>query len=49
MPTGRTQTLRAHDDAPFDGYLAGDSRTKRPALMMFSPIFGVDEDIKTLA
>jgi carboxymethylenebutenolidase len=49
MASGRTQTLRAHDDTPFDVYLSGNISGARPALMMFSPIFGVDEDIKALA
>jgi carboxymethylenebutenolidase len=49
MTSGRTQTLRARDGTPFDVYLSGNNSGAGPALMMFSPIFGVDEDIKALA
>ena len=42
-------TLRADDGTPFQVYVAGDTPPRRPAVIMFPPIFGVDEDAKVIA
>ncbi len=46
---GSNVTIRADDGAPFQVYLAGDVQPARPAIMMFTPIFGVDADAKAIA
>ena len=46
---GNDVTLRAGDGTPFQVYLAGDTSPRRPAIIMFPPIFGVDADSKVIA
>lgn len=45
---GSDITIRASDGTPFQVYLAGDTPS-RPALIIFTPIFGVDADAKAIA
>ena len=45
---GSDITIRTGDGTPFQAYLAGDTPS-RPAVIMFTPIFGVDADAKTIA
>jgi hypothetical protein len=49
MSTGTTVAIRAPDGMPYEVYMAGADSPPRPAIMIFSPIFGVNIDIKTLA
>jgi carboxymethylenebutenolidase len=49
MTSGQDTRLRASDGEYFSVYLAGAAEPRRPGIMLFSPIFGVDEDIKSLA
>ena len=46
---GRFVSIRAPDGALFQAYIAGDVSPSRPGLMIFSPIFGIDEDMKAQA
>lgn len=41
--------ISAPDGERYEAYVCGDTGCGRPALVMFSPIFGVDDDIKALA
>jgi carboxymethylenebutenolidase len=41
--------LEAPDGTPFEVYLATADEKTGPALIIFSPIFGVDHDVKVLA
>ena len=45
---GSDITIRTGDGTPFQAYLAGDTPS-RPAVIMFTPIFGVDADAKAIA
>ena len=49
MPTGSTTFLQAPDGDPFEVYIATPDERGGPALIIFSPIFGVDQDVKVLA
>jgi carboxymethylenebutenolidase len=49
MPVGSTIVLQAPDGTPFEVYIAASKGKANPALIIFSPIFGVDDDVKILA
>ena len=49
MTSGQDTRLRASDGEYFNVYLTGAAESRRPGILVFSPIFGVDGDIKTLA
>lgn len=42
-------TVRAADGTPFEVYLLGDHPPPRPAIIMFTPIFGADQDAIAIA
>lgn len=46
---GSSTTLNAPDGTSFEVYVATPDRKASPALIIFSPIFGVDQDLRTLA
>jgi len=46
---GKNVAIRAADGKTFDAYVVGDAEPAKPAIILFSPIFGVDSDIKTIA
>ena len=46
---GKNVTIRAADGKAFDAYIVGDAEPAKPAIIVFSPIFGVDSDIKSVA
>ncbi len=48
-PAGRTESIATADGARYDAYIAGESGTARPALLIFTPIFGVDGDMTAIA
>lgn len=41
--------ISAPDGERYDAYICGEEGFGRPALLLFSPIFGVDDDIKAFA
>lgn len=41
--------MKAPDGMPYEVYLSGAEGPPKPAIMMFSPIFGVDSGIRSLA
>lgn len=41
--------VAAADGRKYEAYVAGDAGTGRPAVLVFTPIFGVDEDMRALA
>lgn len=49
MANGTLTTITAPDGATYDAYLTGEQGTGRPAVIVFSPIFGVDDDMTALA
>lgn len=49
MPNGTLTKITAADGAGYDTYIAGEQGKGRPAVIVFTPIFGVDEDMTTLA
>ena len=49
MTSGQDTRLRASDGEYFNVYLTGAATPRRTGILLFSPIFGVDGDIKALA
>ena len=49
MPEGNIVFVKTPDGVPIHVYIVGAGGSPRPAIMMFSPVFGVDSDIMTLA
>jgi len=47
--TGDNVSIHTPDGYQFETYLVGDRNMRKPAVIIFSPIFGVDEDIKAIA
>jgi carboxymethylenebutenolidase len=46
---GKNVAVRAADGKTFDVYIVGDAQPAKPAIIVFSPIFGIDDDIKSVA
>lgn len=46
---GTDVTMTASDGTPYQVYIAGDALPRRPAVILFTPIFGVDADIRAIA
>src|SRR5271156_2453037 len=49
MMGGRTAAVETADGAQISTYVAGESGPPRPALILFTPIFGVDGDMTACA
>ncbi len=49
MANGTLTKITAPDGATYDTYIAGKQGTALPAVIVFTPIFGVDEDMTVLA
>jgi carboxymethylenebutenolidase len=45
---GKMESIKA-PDGRYDAYIAGESGGRRPGLIIFTPIFGVDEDMMNIA
>ena len=43
------ERIAAPDGAVYEAYIAGEAGGKRPALVVFTPIFGVDADLVAIA
>ena len=43
------ESIAAPDGASYDAYIAGEAGGKRPALVLFTPIFGIDADLVAIA
>jgi len=46
--TGKMESIQA-GDATYDAYVAGERGERKPGLVIFTPIFGVDEDMMQMA
>lgn len=49
MAAGRTETISLPDGSRYDAYIVGESGTGRPAVLIFTPIYGVGDDLKSVA
>jgi carboxymethylenebutenolidase len=46
---GGVVSIEAPDGGAYEAYIAGDTGAGRPALLIFTPIFGIDEDMRAIA
>jgi carboxymethylenebutenolidase len=49
MAAGSSVRIAAADGASYESYLCGDAGAGRPALLIFTPIFGIDEEMRGIA